>query len=238
MSSSSPKIVIHWLEHSRAQRVVWLLEELGLPYEVKHYKRDPKTLLAPDELREVHPLGKSPVAVITDNGQTITVAESGAIVEFLIERYGSEQLSVPASSSDLGARADYLLWLHWAEGSGMFPLLLSMIFAQMPKQAPWLARPLVSAVASGVMSQFVLPRLKSNFAFIEQSLEGKEFFAGGKLTGADIMMSFVAEGLEVAPVPSSKYPNITRWHAAVKERAAYKKAETTGGQNNLSVFMQ
>lgn len=162
-----------------------LLRWRGCTRAVKHYKRDPKTLLAPDELREVHPLGKSPVAVITDNGQTITVAESGAIVEFLIERYGSEELSVPASSSDLGARADYLLWLHWAEGSGMFPLLLSMIFAQMPKQAPWLARPLVSAVASGVMSQFVLPRLKSNFAFIEQSLEGKEFFAGGKLTGAD-----------------------------------------------------
>lgn len=114
----------------------------------------------------------------------MTLAESGAIVEFIVERYG-EKLGVPASSSDIQARADYLYWLHWAEGSGMLPLMFSIIFAQLPKQGPWLAKPLLNGVSSGAMSQFVLPRLQENFGFVEQSLAGKDYFAGGKLTGAD-----------------------------------------------------
>ncbi|GAA6051495.1 hypothetical protein JCM3770_004562 [Rhodotorula araucariae] len=233
----APQIVVHWLEDSRAQRILWLLEELGLEYEVKHYKRDATTNLAPKELRDVHPLGKSPVVVITDNGTSITLAESGAIVEFLIERYG-DRLSVPASSPDLQARADYLYWLHFAEGSAMGPLMFALVFTAIPKQAPWLARPLVSAIASGAMSQFVIPRLKETFRFIETSLEGKEYFAGGKLTGADIMMSFIAEGLAATPLDASKFPNLARWHTALQERPGYVEAEKRGGKNNLDRFLK
>merc|ERR1711939_521714 len=225
-TSMAPTIVVHWLDDSRAQRILWLLEELGLTYEVKRYTRSTVTNLAPPELREVHPLGKSPVVTITENGKTVTLAESGAIAEFIIERYG-ERLAIPASSSDLQQRADYIYWPHYAEGSAMGPLMFALVFTAIPKQAPWIARPLVNAITGGAMSQFVIPRLKETFGFVEKSLEGKEFFVGDKLTGADIMMSFIAEGLAV-----------TRWHAAIQQRPAYQAAEARGGKNNMERFMK
>jgi glutathione S-transferase len=188
--------------------------QLGLNYEVKHYKRDPKTLLGPKELYDVHPLGKvglfrfpfavavengwrsdreklthtqaqSPVAVVTDNGETITLAESGAIVEFLIERYGGDKLAIPPTSSSMQDRADYLYWLHYAEGSAMLPSMLAMVFGRLPAQAPWFIRPILQGVSTGALDKMIIPRLKAQYGWIDKNLEGKDFFVGGKLTGAD-----------------------------------------------------
>ncbi|GAA5882010.1 hypothetical protein JCM3774_003241 [Rhodotorula dairenensis] len=236
--ASAPSVVVHWLEDSRAQRVVWLLQELGLNYEVKHYKRDPTTLLGPKELYDVHPLGKSPVAVVTDNGETITLAESGAIVEFLIERYGGDKLAVSPTQGSMQDRADYLYWLHYAEGSAMLPSMLAMVFGRLPGQAPWLIRPILQSVSTGALDKMIKPRLKAQYGWIEKNLEGKDFFVAGKLTGADIMMSFVAEILDTAPIDSAAYPNITRWHAAMLDRPAYKAALEKGGENNMRRFVQ
>ncbi|KAM0754498.1 glutathione S-transferase [Meredithblackwellia eburnea MCA 4105] len=233
---SDAKITVHWLNNSRAQRILWLLEELGLEYDIKKYSRDKKTMLAPAELRGIHPLGKSPVVTIEENGKTITLAESGAICEFLIERYGKGKLSLPADG-DAQARADYLYFLHYAEGSIMLPLMFSIVFAQQPKQAPWLARPIVSVIASQTMSIFVRPRLKENFGFLEKHLEGKEFFAGGTLTGADIMLSFPVEGLQPA-LGYEDYPNLKAWFERMSERPAYKRAIEKGGVNRLGAFTE
>ncbi|TKA58450.1 hypothetical protein B0A53_00189 [Rhodotorula sp. CCFEE 5036] len=211
---------------------------LGLNYEVKHYKRDPKTLLGPKELYDVHPLGKSPVAVVTDNGETITLAESGAIVEFLIERYGGDKLAIPPTSSSMQDRADYLYWLHYAEGSAMLPSMLAMVFGRLPAQAPWFIRPILQGVSTGALDKMIIPRLKAQYGWIDKNLEGKDFFVGGKLTGADVMMSFVAEILDTAPIDSASYPNITRWHAAMLDRPAYKAALEKGGENNMRRFVQ
>ncbi|KPV76448.1 uncharacterized protein RHOBADRAFT_52456 [Rhodotorula graminis WP1] len=234
---AAPKIVVHWLDDSRAQRILWLLEELGLTYEVKRYIRDTKTNLAPPELYDVHPTGKSPVVTITDNGKTFTLAESGAITEFIIERYG-ERLGLSASSSDPQERAEYLYWLHYAEGSAMGPLMFSLVFTQIGLQAPWVARPIVNLVTGAAMSQFGLPRLKAMFKHVEASLEGKEYFVGNRLTGADVMMSFIAEGLAATPLDVSRYPNLTRWHEAIMARPAYAAAEAKGGKNNMDRFVK
>ncbi|BGP14526.1 hypothetical protein JCM10213_005185 [Rhodosporidiobolus nylandii] len=234
--SIKPQITLHWLDDSRSQRILWLLEELGLDYEIKVYKRNTETLLAPPELREVHPTGKSPVVTITENGKTLSLAESGAITEFLIERYGNSQLVVSPSDGDFAARADYLYWLHYAEGSAMTPLMLAMVFARMPKSAPWFLRPVVNTISGGAISGFVLPRLRSQYKYLDKHLEGKEYFAGGKLTGADIMMSFIAEALASTPLDASDFPNLRRWHESMQQREAYKKAEEKGGKNDLGRF--
>ncbi|GAA5949873.1 hypothetical protein JCM21900_004234 [Sporobolomyces salmonicolor] len=237
---SAPQITVHWLENSRAQRILWLLEELELEYELKVYKRDSKTLLAPPELKEVHPLGKSPVVTIVDpaspSSKPLVLAESGAICEFILERYGNGKLSVAPTDADLQARAEYLYWMHFAEGTAMTPLMFSIVFTKIPKQAPFFVRPVVNMIAAGVMSQYVRPRVKAHYAHMEKTLEGKEWFVGGRLTGADIMMSFIAESLEAAPVDADAYPNIQRWFKAIEARPAWQKAEEKGGKNDLSIF--
>ncbi|GAA5838980.1 hypothetical protein JCM3766R1_004547 [Sporobolomyces carnicolor] len=239
-ATAHPKITVHWLEHSRAQRILWLLEELELTYELKTYKRDPKTMLAPKELAEVHPLGKSPAITVADasssDSEPLVVAESGAICEFLIERYG-QKLGFPVDG-DMKQRSDYLYWLHWAEGTAMTPLMMGIVFAQIPKQAPFFVRPIINMIRDGVMAQFIRPRLKQNYGYVEKWLTGKEFFVGGKLSGADIMMSFIAESLEAAPIDSSAYPNISRWHKSLQNRPAYARAEEKGGKNDLTMFVK
>ncbi|GAA5988424.1 hypothetical protein JCM5350_005307 [Sporobolomyces pararoseus] len=249
-TQQSPKITLHWLEHSRAQRILWLLEEVssGLStYDLvncrqsgslKTYQRDPKTMLAPKELSEIHPLGKSPVISVVDSSSStdsepLVVAESGAICEFLIERYG-QKLGFPADG-DMKQRADYLYWTHWAEGTAMTPLMMGIVFAQIPKQAPFIVRPIINMIRDGVMAQFIRPRLKQNYGYVEKWLTGKEFFVGGKLSGADIMMSFIAESLEAAPIDSSVYPNVSRWHKSIQTRPAYQRAEEKGGKNDLTI---
>src|SRR5689334_844432 len=153
-------ITVHHLNNSRSQRVLWLLEELGLPYEIQHYQRDPETMLAPDALRAVHPLGKSPV--VTDGD--VTLAESGAIVEYLVERYGEGRLVPPLGTP---ARRDYTYWLHFAEGSAMPPLLLKLIFDRLPTTPmPFFVRPIARGLSTKVLERMVLPNLKRQLDFM------------------------------------------------------------------------
>ena len=179
-------VTVHHLERSRSQRVLWLLEELGVPYELKEYKRDPKTLRATPALREVHPLGKSPV--VTDG--ELTLAESGAILDYLVDRYGDGKLR-PAPGTPERMRYDY--WLHYAEGSAMPPLLLALVFSEVKKKAPWPVRPIAKGIADKVLADFVRPQLALHFDWIESELGKSTWFAGEELTAADIQMSYPLE---------------------------------------------
>ncbi|UZE94597.1 glutathione S-transferase [Alkalimarinus alittae] len=216
-------VVVHHLENSRSQRILWTLEELGVPYEVKRYERDKKTSLAPESLKAVHPLGKSPV--ITDDD--ITVAESGAIIEYLIGKYGNGQFTVDTASA---AHRDYVFWLHFAEGSLMPPLLLKLVFDKVrTSPMPFFAKPIAKSIAQKVMKSFVGPNIKGNLAFIEHYLADHEWFAGDKLTGADMQMSFPLEACVASGVADSGYPNIVAYVKRVHARPAYQKALSVGG---------
>ena len=164
-------ITVHHLENSRSQRVLWLLEELGLPYEVKRYARHPQTMLAPPELKAVHPLGKSPV--IDDDGRV--VAETGCIVDYLCARYDGGHALSPADGE---ARTGWSYWLHYAEGSAMPPLVMKLVFSVMPRRAPALARPLVKGVADRAQTGFVDPQLTLHMDYWEEALAGSGWFAG------------------------------------------------------------
>src|SRR5439155_19470678 len=174
-------LTVHHLNNSRSQRVLWLLEELGVPYEIVRYQRQPD-MRAPAELRAIHPLGKSPV--ITDSGNTI--AESGAIAEYIIDTYGNGRLIPPPGTPE---RLRYTYWLHYAEGSAMPPLFLKLLFTLMPKRAPALLRPLVRKVANQALTTLVNPQLKQHMAFWEAELGKSQWFAGNEFTAADIQMS-------------------------------------------------
>ncbi len=215
-------IVVHHLEASRSQRILWLLEELGLEYEVKRYNRDPKTMLAPASLRAVHPLGKSPV--ITD-GDT-TVAETGAIVEYLIEKYGEGRLIPPAGTDD---RRRYSYWLHYAEGSAMPFLVMKLIFTEMPKQSPFLARPLLRMVGRQVGDKYLDPNIAIHIRYWEDALANSTWFAGNDLTGADIMMSFPVEAANARGALRGNFPRINAFLAAVHARPSYQRALAKGG---------
>ncbi|UMY15846.1 glutathione S-transferase [Methylobacterium organophilum] len=212
-------ITVHHLENSRSQRVLWLLEELGLAYEVKRYARDPETMLAPPELRAVHPLGKSPV--ITDGD--VTVAESGAIVEYLTGRCGGAL--VPEAGS--AARRAYAYWLHYAEGSAMPPLLLKLVFARLAPGSPALVRPLVRRVADRVLARFVDPDLRRHAAYWEQALAEGPWFCGQDFSAADIQMSFPLEAFAARGTGAG--PRITDWLARIHARPAYARALERGG---------
>jgi glutathione S-transferase len=179
-------ITVHHLENSRSQRVLWLLEELGIDYEVKRYARNPKTLLAPPELARVHPLGKSPV--ISDGD--ITVAESGAIVEYLVEREGGRLRPPPGTAE--ARRCTY--WLHFAEGSLMPPLLLKLVFDKVREaKVPFFVKPVVRGVADQVTRGFIAPNLERLLAFMEQEMTGRPWFAGESFSVADVQMSYPIE---------------------------------------------
>ncbi|HEY5309147.1 MAG TPA: glutathione S-transferase, partial [Casimicrobiaceae bacterium] len=167
-------IVVHHLNNSRSQRILWLLEELGLEYEVKRYQRDPKTMLAPPELVAVHPLGKSPV--ITDGAQTL--AESGAIIEYLVDRYGKGRL---APAPDTPERLRYTYWLHYAEGSAMPPLLLNLVFNRLDKgPMPFFVRPILRKVKERALASFIDPRIALHLDFQEAELGKTRWFAGNE----------------------------------------------------------
>jgi glutathione S-transferase len=201
-------IIVHHLDDSRSQRILWLLEELGLPYEIKQHKRDPKTHVAPPELKQVHPLGKSPV--IEDNGRV--VAESGAIIDYILRRHGHGRLQ-PASSS--ASYDEYVQWMHYAEGSAMPALIIRIIVARV-----------------GDAAAAALPRLDAAIAlqlgYIDRKLEGRQYILGNELTAADIQLSFVAE-FAAARFGISDYPNIEAWVKRFQARRAYKAALTRGG---------
>jgi len=220
-------IVIHHLNNSRSQRILWLLEELGLEYEIKRYERDRKTMLAPASLRKVHPLGKSPV--ITDDGQT--VAESGAIVEYLIGRYGDGQL-IPAV--DTPERLRYTYWLHYAEGSLMPLLLLKLAFDQIEKQSmPFFVRPIARAISGRAKSSFIAPQIALHLDYIEAELKKTEWFASNEFTAADIQMSFPLEAATARAGLNASRPKLMDFLNSIHQRPAYQKALERGGVYEL-----
>ena len=204
-------LIVHHLNDSRSQRVLWLLEELGLPYEIKFYQRDATTRLAPPELKAVHALGKSPV--ITDDGQT--VHESGAIIDYIIRHHGAGRLQPSPGWPEFES---YQQWLHYAEGSAMLPLMLKLYVGRLGEAGAPLAPRIDSEIAN-------------HLGYVNQALQGRQWLVGDELTGADIQMSFVGEaarGLRAA------YPNIDAWVKRFQARPAYKKALERGGPYSMA----
>lgn len=220
-------IVVHHLNNSRSQRVLWLLEELDLSYEVKRYQRDAKTMLAPPELRAVHPLGKSPV--IRDG--EVTLAESGAILEYLVERYGKGRL-IPAAGTP--ERLRYTYWMHFAEGSAMPPLLLKLIFDRIEKAPmPFFVRPVARAIAQRAKAGFVQPNIDRNLDFMEGELANSDWFAGAQFSAADVQMSFPLEAAQARGGLDAKRPRLMSFLARIHARPAYRRAIEKGGEYAL-----
>lgn len=216
-------IIVHYLNNSRAHRILWLLEELGLPYEVKLYRRAPD-MRAPESLKAVHPLGKSPV--IEDGGRII--AESGAIIEYLVETYGEGRGLKPAAGTDEARR--YTYWLHYAEGSAMPLLLLKLIFLRLPAQIPVFIRPVAAMIAKGVQAKLVDPQLADHLAFWNLELAKGGWFAGQAFTAADIAMSFPVEAGITRMNAMGDITAIRRYLEAIRARPAYQQALAKGGQ--------
>jgi len=216
-------IVVHHLNNSRSQRILWLLEELGLAYDIKKYQRDPKTMLAPPELVAVHPLGKSPV--ISD-GDTV-VAESGAIIEYLVGRYGDGRLSPAPGTPE---RLRYTYFLHYAEGSAMPPLLLKLVFDRVETSpAPFFVRPIARAIARKVKDGFVRPQIRRHLDFLEGELARRDWFAGADFSAADIQMSFPLEAAAARAGLDAQFPKLTGFLERIHARPAYRRALERGG---------
>jgi len=219
-------IVVHHLNNSRSQRLLWLLEELGLDYEIKRYERNKKTMLAPPELRAVHPLGKSPV--LTDG--TNTLAESGAIMEYLVERYGNGRFAPAPGTPE---RLRYTYFLHYAEGSAMTPLLLKLIFERIPPSVPFFIRPVAKMISAGAMARLVNPQLKSHLDFLEGELGKSPWFAGPEFSAADVQMSFPLEAAASRAGLDASRPRLMDFLTRIHARPAYKKAIEKGGEYAL-----
>ena len=204
-------LTVHHLNDSRSQRVLWLLEELGTPYEIRHYARNATTRLAPPELMAVHPLGKSPV--IEDDG--LTVIESGAIVDYILRRHGGGRLQPAAGTREFEV---YNQWLHYAEGSGMLPLMLRLYTGRLGDAAA----PLKPRIDS---------ELANHLGYVNRSLEGRDYLLGSELTGADIQMSFVGEAARDLRV---QYPAMDAWVRRLQARPAYRRALERGGPYALA----
>jgi glutathione S-transferase len=220
-------IIVHHLNNSRSQRVLWLLEELGLAYEIQHYQRDPKTMLAPPELLKVHPLGKSPV--ISDGA--LTVAESGAILEYLVDRYGEGRLK-PGAGTPEALR--YRYWMHYAEGSAMPPLLMKLIFDSIERQKmPFFAKPIAKAIAAKVKSSFVQPNIDRHLDFLEGELANGPWFAGPEFSAADVQLSFPLEAAASRGGLSASRPRLMDFLQRIHARPAYQRALQRGGPYTL-----
>lgn len=220
-------ITVHHLESSRSQRVLWLLEELALPYQLVRYARDPKTLLAPPSLRAIHPLGKSPVLV--DDGHTL--AESGAILEYLVERYDTgHALSPTPLPVDSPERLQYRYWMHYAEGSAMPPLLLTLVLAHIrDARMPFFARPVARSIIGKAMAGFVGPQVKLHLDWMESSLaRSGGWFGGERFTAADIQMSFPVEAA-AARHGLAAHPQLAGFLQRIHARPAYQRALAQGG---------
>jgi glutathione S-transferase len=216
-------IIVHHLNNSRSQRILWLLEELGLGYEIKKYQRDPKSMLAPPELRAIHPLGKSPVI---QDGDTI-VAESGAIIEYLVGRYGDGRLEPRAGTPE---RLRYTYFLHYAEGSAMPPLLLKLVFDRVERApAPFFVRPIARAIARKVKDGFVLPQIRQHLAYLEGEIGSTGWFAGEAFSAADIQLSFPLEAAAARAGLDGQYPKLSAFLERIHARPAYRRALERGG---------
>jgi len=219
---SRPVITVHHLELSRSHRVLWLLEELALPYTMVRYARDPKTMLAPPTLSAVHPLGKAPVVIDGDR----TIAESAVILEELAERHGNGRLLPERDHPDF-ARCRY--FMHYAEGSLMPPLLVKLLCARV-KDAPlpFFVKPIARKIADGVGELFVEPNLRRHAAFLETELTDRTWFCGDELTIADIQLSYPIEAL-VSRVPEHAGPRLRALMQRMRARPAYQRALAKGG---------
>lgn len=215
-------IHVHHLEKSRSHRILWLLEALELDYELVVYQRDGKTQQAPETLKKIHPLGKSPV--ITDGD--LTVAESGAIIDYLVQRYGQGRLQ--PSPEDARAWVDYRYWLHYAEGSLMPLLVMQLVFGQIPKQSPWLIKPLAKGISETLNKRFLAPQIKRHLRFINAHLSAHGNFAGPWPSGADIQMSFPLQA--VAAVQSlEQYPAIAAFVSRIEQDTAWQRVVARAG---------
>ncbi len=216
-------LTLHHLDHSRSQRVLWLLEELELPYEIKLYTRDRQTMLGPAELKKVHPLGKSPV--ITDG--ELTLAESAAILEYLLDRYGSGRLVPPVGSPEY---LRFRYWMHYAEGSAMPPLLLKLVFDRVANgPMPFFVRPVARAIANGANKAFIGPQLKLHLDYMESELGKSLWFAGDEFSAADIQMSFPLEAAQSRAGLDASRPRLSAFLQRIRERPAYQRAIARGG---------
>ncbi len=214
-------IRVHHLNHSRSQRVLWLLEELGVPYEIVRYERDRKTMLAPPELKKVHPLGKSPVVV----DGPLVLAESGAIIETLVERHGPQLRPEP----DTPAFLRYRYWLHYAEGSLMPPLLLKLVFDEIEKKSPLLVRPIAKGISAQVKKLLITPNLRQHLDFLEAELAQGPWFAGKAFSAADVQMSFPIEAAAARAGLDGSRPRLMAWLERIHDRPAYQRALDKGG---------
>jgi glutathione S-transferase len=220
-------ITVHHLNNSRSQRILWLLEELGLEYDIQRYQRDPQTMRAPASLRAVHPLGKSPV--VTDG--EVTVAESGAVIEYLMERYANGRY-MPAAGTE--ARRRYTYWLHFAEGSAMPPLLMKLIFNRVETAPmPFFVKPIARKIAGNVKQSYIEPELLQQFQFMEAELARTGWFAGNDFSAADVQMSFPLEAAAARGGLDKRFPNITAFLARIHARPAYQRAIERGGEFQL-----
>ena len=220
-------ITVHHLNNSRSQRILWLMEELGLSYEIKRYERDKKTMRAPASLRAVHPLGKSPV--ITDG--ELTVAESGAIIEYLVDRYGNGRL-IPASGTPDRLRFTY--WLHFAEGTAMTPLLLKLVFNRVETgPMPFFVRPIAKKISATVKTSFIEPEITQQLKYMEAEIASSGWFAGPAFSAADIQMSFPLEVAASRGGLNAGYPKLMDFLQRIHTRPAYKRALERGGVYEL-----
>jgi len=218
-------ITVHHLNNSRSQRILWLLEELELPYEIVRYERDPKTMLAPASLRAIHPLGKSPV--ITEGDATI--AESGAILEYVVETHGNGALVPPHGTP---AYRHYRYFLHYAEGSLMPLLVMKLVFNKLKTDAPILIRPISKAISRTVSRRYLDPNLATHLGFLGGHLAKNTWFTGDSFTAADVQMSFPIEGA-VARASDGIPPTITEWLGRIQARPAYRRAIERGGEHKV-----
>ncbi len=217
-------LIVHHLEQSRSQRIVWLLEDLKLPYELKLYKRNPATMLAPPELRKVHPLGKAPI--LEDDG-TILI-ESGAIIDYLISRHGSGSGLRPVEGTQ--EHLDYMTFLHFAEGSMMPPLLLRLISQRMSTGAPALLRPLVRTILAPLENGFIAPNIKRTLDFLEAELARRPWFGGLSFSGADIQMSFPLEMAQQRGGLDKRWPKLMDFLGRIRAMPAYQRARIKIGE--------
>jgi glutathione S-transferase len=222
-------LTVHHLETSRSQRILWLLEELGVPYELKIYRRNPVTRLAPPELKQVHPLGKSPV--VTDDGEV--VAESGAIIEYLVEKYGANaggELARLQPAAGTPEHRQCRFWMHYAEGSLMSWLLMKLVFTAIPQRPmPFFVRPIARGLCGKVLEQLVDPNVETAAAFIEDHLGRHRWFAGADLSMADFQMSYPVEALLTRAIDAKSHPRIAEYRERMRTRPAYQRAEAKGG---------
>ncbi|MBS3803627.1 MAG: glutathione S-transferase [Oleiphilaceae bacterium] len=221
-------IRVHHLNNSRSQRILWMLEELDQPYKIEHYERDSKTMLAPSSLKNVHPLGKAPV--ITDGA--LTIAESGAIIDYLAHTYGKNLLPEPGTQ----AWIDYTYWLHYAEGSLMPPLVMRLVFEKVKTSPmPFFVKPVARGIANKTIEIFIGPQIDTHMDFVETHLAKHTWFLGEELSAADFQMSFpleaaVARGL----VNDKQHPNIVAYVKRIHQRPAYKRALGRGGEYDFA----